>query len=94
VPGQIGLIQATEAIKLILKKGKPLIGQFLIYHSLETEFKMFPIRKNPSCPLCNGEPKIKGLAGYHETCSLEPVNQAAGLTITNGSNQRSICEMK
>ena len=55
---------------------------------------MFPIRKNPSCPLCNEDPKIKGLAGYHEARSLEPVNQAAGLTITNGSSQRSICEMK
>jgi molybdopterin/thiamine biosynthesis adenylyltransferase len=76
VPGQIGLIQATEAIKLILKKGKPLIGQFLIYHSLDTEFKMFPIKKNPSCPLCNGESKIKGLTDYHETCNLETARPA------------------
>ena len=75
MPGQVGLIQATEAIKLILKKGKPLIGQFLIYQSLDTEFKTFPIRKNPSCPLCNGEPKIKGLEDYHDTCSVESVSQ-------------------
>jgi molybdopterin/thiamine biosynthesis adenylyltransferase len=77
VPGQIGLIQATEAIKLILRKGKPLIGQILIYNSLETEFKNFPIRKNPSCPLCNGEPKIKDLMDYHEVCSLGSETQAA-----------------
>jgi hypothetical protein len=77
VPGQVGLIQATEAIKLILKKGKPLIGQFLIYNSLDMEFKTFPIRKSPSCPLCNGEPKIKGLVDYHETCGIEPVSQAS-----------------
>jgi molybdopterin/thiamine biosynthesis adenylyltransferase len=76
VPGQVGLIQATEAIKLILKKGKPMIGQFLIYQSLETEFRMFQIRKNPSCPLCNGEPKIQGLADYHDTCSLSTESQA------------------
>jgi hypothetical protein len=73
----VGLIQATEAIKLILKKGKPLIGQFLLYHSLETEFKMFQIRKNPSCPLCNGESKIKGLVDYHDSCSLETVSPSA-----------------
>jgi hypothetical protein len=73
----VGLIQATEAIKLILKKGKPLIGQFLMYHSLETEFKMFQIRKNPSCPLCNGEPKITELVDHHESCSLETVSQSA-----------------
>ena len=74
----MGLIQATEAIKLILKKGKPMIGQFLIYNSLETEFKMFQIRKNPSCPLCNGESKIKGLVDYHDSCSLETAGHAAG----------------
>lgn len=77
MPGQVGLIQAAEAIKLILKKGKPLIGQFLIYHSLETEFKTFSVRKNPSCPLCNAEPKIKGLADYHEACGIERPAQMA-----------------
>jgi adenylyltransferase/sulfurtransferase len=77
VPGQIGLIQATEAIKLILKKGKPLIGQFLIYHSLNAEFRTFSIRKNPSCPLCNEEPKIKELVNYHDACSVEPMNASA-----------------
>jgi adenylyltransferase/sulfurtransferase len=76
VPGQIGLIQATEAIKLILNKGKSLIGQFLIYNSLEVEFKLFPVKKNPSCPLCNEEPKIKELADYHETCGLDSRSQA------------------
>jgi molybdopterin/thiamine biosynthesis adenylyltransferase len=74
VPGLVGMIQATEAIKIILRKGKPLIGQFLIYNSLETEFKNFPIRKNPSCPLCNEEPKIKDLMDYHEGCGLESVS--------------------
>jgi adenylyltransferase/sulfurtransferase len=76
VPGQVGLIQATEAIKLILKIGKPLIGQFLIYNSLEVEFKLFPVKKSPSCPLCNEEPKIKELAGYHEACGLDRTSQA------------------
>ena len=76
MPGQIGLIQATEAIKLILKIGKPLIGQFLIYNALEVEYRLFPVKKNPSCPLCNKEPKIKGLADYHEACSLDSRSQA------------------
>jgi len=76
VPGQVGLIQATEAIKLILKKGKPLIGQFLIYNSLEMEFRTFSIRKNPDCPLCNSQPKIRELDDYHEACSLNPVTEA------------------
>jgi adenylyltransferase/sulfurtransferase len=77
VPGQIGLIQATEAIKLILKKGEPLIGQFLIYHSLDAEFKKFSMKKNPLCPLCNEEPTIKELPDYHDVCSLETERQAS-----------------
>jgi adenylyltransferase/sulfurtransferase len=71
------LIQATEAIKLILKKGEPLIGRFLIYHSLDAEFRKFSMEKNPLCPLCNGEPKIKELPDYHDACSLETVSQAS-----------------
>jgi adenylyltransferase/sulfurtransferase len=71
------LIQATEVIKLILKKGKPLIGQFLIYNSLELEFRLFPVKKNPSCPLCNEEPKIRELEDFHQVCGLESRGQAA-----------------
>jgi adenylyltransferase/sulfurtransferase len=76
VPGQIGLLQATEAIKLILKKGKPLIGQFLVYHSLESDFRLFPVKKNPACPLCNEKPQIKELVDYHDACRLESTTSA------------------
>ncbi len=76
MPGQVGLIQATETIKLILKKGNPLIGQFLVYNSLDVEFRTFPIRKNPSCPLCSEKPKIKELSSYHEVCSIGNQEQA------------------
>jgi molybdopterin/thiamine biosynthesis adenylyltransferase len=78
VPGQVGLIQATEAIKLILKKGKPLIGQFLIYNSLDMDFRTFSIKKNSDCPLCNSEPKIRELAYDDDACSIHPV---AGATV-------------
>lgn len=70
MPGQVGLIQATETIKLILGKGKPLIGQFLVYNSLDVEFRIFPIKKNPFCPLCSETPEIKELSSYHEACSI------------------------
>ncbi len=76
MPGQVGLIQATEAIKLILRKGRPLIGQFLIYNSLDMEFRTLSIKKNPDCPLCNSEPKIRELDDYHDVCSLNPVTEA------------------
>lgn len=64
-------------IKLILGKGKPLIGQFLVYNSLEVEFKLFQVKKSPSCPLCNEEPKIKELGDYHEVCGVSRTSHAA-----------------
>ena len=69
MPGQIGLIQATEVIKLILKKGKPLIGRFLIYNALEMDFKTFSVGRNPSCHLCGEKAVIEGLVDYHDVCS-------------------------
>ena len=70
MPGIIGLIQATEVIKFILKKGKPLINKFLVYNSLESEFRTFSVKKNHLCPLCGEQPRIKGLGDYHDECSL------------------------
>jgi molybdopterin/thiamine biosynthesis adenylyltransferase len=58
VPGQIGLMQATEAIKLILGKGKPLIGRILIYDALDADIRVFSLKKNEKCPLCGVNPVI------------------------------------
>jgi molybdopterin/thiamine biosynthesis adenylyltransferase len=65
VPGQIGLIQATEALKLILGKGKPLIGRFLVYDALDADFKVFTLKKNERCQLCGENQVIKELADHH-----------------------------
>jgi hypothetical protein len=62
VPGQIGLIQATEALKLILGRGVPLIGRFLIYDALDSYFKVFTLSKNESCLLCGKEQVITDLS--------------------------------
>ncbi len=77
VPGQIGLIQAAEAIKLILTKGRPLIGHFLLYHSLEADFQLIDVKKNPFCPLCSDQPKIKGLVDYDDACAPNAVSVSA-----------------
>ncbi len=77
MPGQVGLIQATEVIKLILGKGKPLIGQFLVYNALEVEFRLFPVKKSRCCPLCNEKPEITQLTDYDQVCSLERTAQAS-----------------
>ena len=70
LPGIIGVIQATEAIKLIIGKGEPLIGRLLIYNALKMEFREVKLRRNPQCPLCADHPTIKELIDYEEFCGL------------------------
>ena len=61
LPGIIGTIQATEAIKFLLKKGVLLAGRMLIYDALEMSFRDVPINRNPRCPLCGQQPSITEL---------------------------------
>ena len=53
LPGVIGVIEATEAIKLILGIGRPLAGRLLIYDALNMEFQELDVKKDPNCPVCN-----------------------------------------
>jgi molybdopterin/thiamine biosynthesis adenylyltransferase len=73
LPGLVGLIQATETIKLILGKGRLLVGTLLLYDSLEMEFRRVSVRKNPSCSICGDEPSVTTLIDYEEFCSREHV---------------------
>ena len=70
LPGIIGVIQATEAIKLIIGKGEPLIGRLLLYNALKMEFREVKLRRNPSCPVCGDKPTIKELIDYEQFCGL------------------------
>ena len=58
IPGVIGLLQATEAIKYLLKLGDPLIGRMMVYDALEMRFRDVPISRNPDCPICGENPTI------------------------------------
>jgi adenylyltransferase/sulfurtransferase len=70
LPGVLGLIQALEAIKLILDIGKSLVGRLLIFHGLGTNFREVKIKKDPNCPLCGENPTITELIGYEEFCQV------------------------
>ncbi len=70
LPGIIGVIQATEAIKLIVGIGKPLIGRLLVYDALQMTFRELKIRKDPSCPVCGKNPTITKLIDYEQFCGL------------------------
>ena len=81
LPGVIGVIQATEAIKLIVGIGEPLIGRFLIYDALKMKFRELKLRKDPDCPVCGTHPTVTALIDYEQFCGLRPepvVEQAAG----------------
>ena len=70
IAGTIGVIQATEVIKLILGKGELLNGKLLLYDSLGMDFKKLKIQRNPDCPICSENPTIKELIDYEEFCQV------------------------
>lgn len=72
LPGVIGAIQATEALKIILGKGEILKGELLIYDALKMSFKKRRIPKNPDCPVCSEIPSIRELIDYDEFCEVRP----------------------
>jgi adenylyltransferase/sulfurtransferase len=66
----IGSIQATEAVKLLIGAGNPLIGRLKLYDALEMELKTIRVRKDPSCPICGDDPSIHELIDYEEFCGI------------------------
>ena len=86
LPGMIGMIQATEAIKLILGIGEPLIGRFLIYDALKMRFRELKLRKDPECPVCGTHPTVNALIDYEQFCGIRPeapqAAAAAGGTVS------------
>src|ERR1035437_2648404 len=70
LPGTIGLIQATETVKLILGIGESLVGRLLLYDALGMHFRELKLRKNPECPICGDHPTITKLIDYHQFCGV------------------------
>jgi molybdopterin/thiamine biosynthesis adenylyltransferase/rhodanese-related sulfurtransferase len=70
LPGVVGVIQATEAIKLILGKGNPLIGRLLTYDSLRMKFGELKLRRDKTCPVCGDNPTITSYIDYEGFCSI------------------------
>ena len=72
LPGVIGVIQATEAIKLITGIGEPLIGRFVIYDALRMRFRELKLKKDPDCPVCGTHPTVTKLIDYEQFCGIHP----------------------
>ena len=73
LPGTMGLLQATEVIKVLLGIGKPLVNRLLTYDALDQKFRELKIRKDPNCPCCSeaGKANFNGYIQYDETCSID-----------------------
>jgi molybdopterin/thiamine biosynthesis adenylyltransferase/rhodanese-related sulfurtransferase len=70
VPGTIGTLQATEALKLILGIGEPLIGKLLLYNAQDMSFEFVKLRKNPGCKMCGENPSVTELIDYDLFCGV------------------------
>jgi len=92
LPGIIGVIQATEAIKLIARIGEPLIGRFLIYDALKMRFRELKVPKDPDCPVCGPNPTITALIDYDQFCGIHPA--APEPTTVNHATEISAVELK
>jgi len=70
LPGLVGVIQATETIKLILGTGEPLVGRLLLVDALSMHFRELKLRKNPDCPICGAHPTVTELIDYNQFCGI------------------------
>ncbi len=86
LPGIIGTIQATEAIKLVLGLGDSLVGRFLLYDALRMRFRELKIRKDPACPVCGPEPTVRALIDYEQFCGVAPAAPAASPAAAPGGS--------
>jgi len=89
LPGIIGVIQATETVKLIMGIGEPLIGRFLIYDALRMKFRELKLRKDPDCPVCGTHPTVTQLIDYEQFCGITPA-QPEPVAVNNATEITSV----
>jgi molybdopterin/thiamine biosynthesis adenylyltransferase/rhodanese-related sulfurtransferase len=92
LPGLVGVIQATEVIKLILGIGEPLIGRLLLVDALSMSFRTLKLRKNPDCPAC-GTHEIKELIDYDQFCGIAPPTETGPLEVSAFANVAAVAEV-
>jgi len=93
LPGLVGVIQATEVIKLILGKGESLAGRLLLVDALNMRFRELKLRKNPECPVCGAHPTVTQLIDYQQFCGIGPESKEEKI-LKNGIPQITVKELK
>jgi sulfur-carrier protein adenylyltransferase/sulfurtransferase len=93
LPGLLGVVQATETVKLILGNGEPLIGRLLLVDALSMRFRELKLRKNPDCVICGPNPTVTKLIDYEQFCGI-PQEEARVATATGRIPEVSVQELK
>jgi len=93
LPGLVGVIQATEVIKLILGKGDSLVGRLLLVDALNMRFRELKLRKNPECPVCGSNPTVTALIDYEHFCGIVPETPQEK-NVKNGIPQLTVRDLK
>ena len=83
LPGLVGVIQATEAIKLILGLGETLAGRLLMIDAQAMRFRELKLRKNPDCPVCGEQPTVTKLIDYNQFCGIREEEKGAETTLAD-----------
>ena len=94
LPGVVGMLQATEAIKLILGVGESLVGRFLLFDALKMRFRELKVRKDPDCPVCGEHPTVPQLIDYEQFCGIAPTATAAATSSTEDADEATVEELK
>ena len=94
LPGVVGTLQATEAIKLILGVGESLVGRFLLFDALKMRFRELKVRKDPDCPVCGEHPTVTQLIDYEQFCGITQTATAAATSSTEDADEATVEELK
>jgi|TARA_B100001971_G_C18216870_1_gene554461 adenylyltransferase/sulfurtransferase len=93
LPGVVGTLQATEAVKLILGVGESLVGRFLLFDALKMQFRELKVRKDPDCPVCGEHPTVTELIDYEQFCGVTPAAPAPAVT-PGADDEATVEELK
>src|SRR5262245_19611631 len=94
LPGVVGTIQATEAIKLIIGAGDPLIGRLLLFDALQMRFRALRLQKDRECPICGDHPTVTKLIDYEQFCGITPAVRAADRGTLSAELETSVEDLK
>jgi adenylyltransferase/sulfurtransferase len=94
LPGVVGCIQATEAIKLILEIGETLVGRLIRYDALAMQFKQFKLHRDTSCPVCGDNPTITELIDYEQFCGIRGEESTTVIRETASIPEISVAQLK